>query len=420
MGNTNSNNSKYNNIDMVDMIAANYIITSNLKNVDMLSRPGEEYKRYCNNFLLVSSEMLNNLSNLDISTLNNRTNETNIITKSELNTETNTFNNEEKTKICKKISIFYMKIAHLYAAIVSILDPIIKIKDGQNNTREERLLNYTKTGRKLPLNYELVDLKISLCNRRVRSLGVNNIDRLNDNKIFSIKPINSSPCYVNLLSDNKEVKILSDEFGIVELERLYYVENSDGSLSIPAVDHEKYEPYKKTLFELYELFSNDANFSKMDDSKKMEYLQSRGVTSFGRIQLNDYRNLPQCQDEKQQEIIKTSVNADNEVEKKATIDYLNHVKSMEEENTKSINKILEQLNQIFKVTDDENKRAIINRNLKEDELDNIIMNTREMIKNLFIECETKYLEGLEKYKNIKMAIQQKKNTNSKTIPKIVQ
>ena len=81
---------------------------------------------------------------------------------------------------------------------------------------------------------------------------------------------------------------------------------------------------------------------------------------------------------------------------------------MEEENTKSINKILEQLNQIFKVTDDENKRAIINRNLKEDELDNIIMNTREMIKNLFIECETKYLEGLEKYKNIKMAIQQKK------------
>ena len=113
MGNTNSNNSKYNNIDMVDMIAANYIITSNLKNVDMLSRPGEEYKRYCNNFLLVSSEMLNNLSNLDISTLNNRTNETNIITKSELNTETNTFNNEEKTKICKKISIFYMKIAHI-------------------------------------------------------------------------------------------------------------------------------------------------------------------------------------------------------------------------------------------------------------------------------------------------------------------
>ena len=106
MGNTNSNNSKYNNIDMVDMIAANYIITSNLKNVDMLSRPGEEYKRYCNNFLLVSSEMLNNLSNLDISTLNNRTNETNIITKSELNTETNTFNNEEKQKYAKRYPFF--------------------------------------------------------------------------------------------------------------------------------------------------------------------------------------------------------------------------------------------------------------------------------------------------------------------------
>ena len=43
-----------------------------------------------------------------------------------------------------------------------------------------------------------------------------------------------------------------------------------------------------------------------------------------------------------------------------------------------------------------------------------------MIKNLFIESEINVFKGLEKYKNIKMAIQQKKNTNSKTIPKIVQ
>ena len=47
---------------------------------------------------------------------------------------------------------------------------------------------------------------------------------------------------------------------------------------------------------------------------------------------------------------------------------------------------------------------MINPNLNSSNIDDTILKTRNMIKNLYINCELKYLEGIEKYRQIKRII----------------
>ena len=72
MGNT-SSQSKYNNLELIELIAANYATTLNLHHIKDLSKPSNEYNDFCNNIIIVSSELLKkSLKPIELKYLENR------------------------------------------------------------------------------------------------------------------------------------------------------------------------------------------------------------------------------------------------------------------------------------------------------------------------------------------------------------
>lgn len=428
MGNT-SSQSKYNNLELIELIAANYATTLNLHHIKDLSKPSNEYNDFCNNIIIVSSELLKkSLKPIELKYLENRVQnginlsqqDLSYITKEELHKTSNNLSVDNKNSICKKISSFYLKIAHLYGAIVRVIEPSYKIQDNLGNEHNKDLLNAIYTKSSIPKNSKIIEQNISLCKRRITSLFSENLDdldlKLSSGKEITLKQRYKSICSVNILSNNKQRTFLQDEFGILELERLYYVKHDDGSLSPPKPNDTNYNEYAKTLIELYELFSGK-KLSNSGINEQIQELHDKNINSFGSIPLRNYFMMEDCRDDATNiaSELNTRPSDNDKAEKIKTEEYLKHVFNMNKETMDTANEILDQLNKIFQIIQikGENK-VIINPRLTEDNLDKIIYETREMIKNLYISCEKKYLEGIEKYGHIKNYLSQLRRTQIKS------
>ena len=436
MGNSSSKStSNYSDvIKLVEDVAINYTTTLNLKNISLLTKSPEEYKNSCDDLIFVSSQLLQeNLKPVDIELLQDRV-------KGNINARNHKLvslskDGMDKAKIltpeareiaCNSIVTFYTKIAHLYAAIVRVLNPSITYYDG-NAKKTEDLLDSIKT--ELPREIEIVDEKISLCSKRISflgsTIGENDYSKLDN--IFSTGKqfsLNNKICAINLKSNNEKKDKLGDEFGIYELEQLYYEKDKYGRLVKPSQDSPKYVNYKNTLFDLYKVFTLSTKSQRDDFDKKTdeEKMQQVGNIRFADIELRDYDDL--CNEDFSSPINESesynSVNTSADENKTYTASYnsydyksepdrefakkyIENLKDLHDENKKQTQKILEILNEIFQK--DENNNIIINPDLVEDTLDKKIEKSRKMIKELYIKCELKYLEGIEQYKNIKKHIQ---------------
>jgi hypothetical protein len=137
---TNSKNSNQNNKDfdnfyqVIDYVATYYILTMDFKSLNNLSS-----KEYCDNLVVITSDIIKNYFNdLQITYLAQRVKNGEEV--NELSKENVIFVNKDqlesldiqndakktikKKRVCIGIAKFYVKIAHIFAAIVKTINPV--------------------------------------------------------------------------------------------------------------------------------------------------------------------------------------------------------------------------------------------------------------------------------------------------------
>ena len=154
MGNSQSNNSnkeKSNKLSKsIDVIATNYILTQNFTDMMNLKDP-----QYCDNLVIMTSEVIaQNLNNKEITFLAQKIKdgvEINEITDDNvLYMKKNKVNNldvrtaTKKKRLCNGIAKHYIKIAHLFSAIVTTINPSYTYKDTYGSTVKVNLKNSLK------------------------------------------------------------------------------------------------------------------------------------------------------------------------------------------------------------------------------------------------------------------------------------
>ena len=395
MGNSNSkptesNNTKFNNFyEVIDYIASNYILTMNFESLANLSQ-----KDYCNNLVIITSDIIkNHFNDAEISYLSQRIKngvEVNEMEKKNvvyfnknvldsLDASNDRLKSIKKKRMCIGIAKFYVKIAHIFAAIVMTINPIYSYKDQNGNLVKTPLLKKNTIPKNIPRTIE----KYNICDNRIRSLK-NGMDiNFEDSSKVKLSP---KICSLNVDKNTGDTKTLFDEPGIKELLNLYLDDEydySDGKFKgmSPAT--------KKKFNQDLKLF-----YTSFTGNKDMP----NTITKFSDIKLKDYKQSNECSPNG---ILKmpTVVDKSSELFKK----YAKNINNMINNAANNQQKLLNVINSIFSIVLDpytQKKVVRINPKLNEKLLNDITEITRKFIINLYVKCEMDYINGIKIYEAI--------------------
>jgi hypothetical protein len=395
MGNftsTNSNKSakkEFDNFyDVIDYIATYYILTMNFKSLSKLSE-----KAYCDKLVVLTSDIIQkNFNDMEITYLAQRIKdgvEVNDLSKEKVsfinkdNLEDLDISNDAKKSIKKKrvcigIAKFYVKVAHIFAAIVMTINPVYTYKDVTGQTVKTGLLEKDK----IPKNVNRKLYKLNICDNRIRALKKG--EQLDD--VTGNVTLQPKVCDMNVNKNGLE-KTLADEPGITELMRLYLDDNYD--------------------------YSN-GNFTGMADSTKSEFMKDLKlfytaftgnetmppeITKFSDIKLRDYNKKSGCQSTTPILKMKYTLNQKD----KLFVDYAENTKKMIQSAADNQSKLLSVINELFTYVIDpySGKKVIrINPKLNDELLQKAVEKTRRFIVDLYIKCETDYVTGVKLYEAI--------------------
>lgn len=515
MGNTQSaQNSKDKSPDkkitlpgIIDSIATKYILTQDFEDLLKL-----DDVNYCNKLVILTSKIIGDrLNNIEIQYLDQRIkdgieintmNKDNImyLKKDTLN-KLDIQNSVKKKRVCIGIAKFYIKIAHLFSAIVSIMSPEYEFTTNSTKSR----IPYMKKG--LLSQEEKSKAKLSrngLCYRRIQSIiekqledtdvelkiNVCDLNRLNkqsqntnitpqttfqpvtttipaqeeqntnitpqttfqpvtttqtqediqqqeqntdisystfqpvttttqaqediqqeENKDISystFKPVTqiytdvSQNIYGGTIEENKgnveyPTMTLVDEPGIPELYKLYMDKFDYNKSKFIGITDETMKQYKKDLYKFYVAFTGN---KVMPDN----------IQKFSDIKLKDYHNNPSCKKDmpfnKSYKINKNSRTYKN---------YGKQLSLMLSKMNMNYDKLINILNEVFVYRIEpitKNKEITLHPGLTYKKLDSLIVNSREIIVDLYIGCELDYTNILDSFETI-IEEQIRKNTNAK-------
>ena len=393
MGNTTSLNVKAekefdNFYDIIDYIATYYILTMDFKSLSKLSE-----KDYCDKLVVLTSDIIDRYFNdMEVSFLAQRIKEgveVNEIKKENIrfinkdNLESLDISNDvqksiRKKRVCIGIAKFYVKIAHIFAAIVMTINPIYTYKDATGQTVKTTLLEKDK----IPKGVNRKLYKLNICDNRIRALKRGEkIDETTGN--VTIEP---RICDMNFSKTGLN-KTLADEPGITELMRLYLDDNYDYSTgNFTGMSKNTEKQFLKDLNLFYTTFTGE---SVMPDT----------IKKFSDIKLRDYSKNPGCQAPVFQLKQKYTLNKND----KLFVKYADNIKQMIQNAADNQYKLLSIINEIFSYSSDPytGKRVIrVNPKLTETSLQNAIVKTRKFIIDLYVKCETDYVNGVKLFEAI--------------------
>jgi len=396
MGNSpssNKNNSaaenKFQNFyDIIDYIATYYILTMDFKSLSKLSE-----KAYCDKLIILTSDIIERYFNdMEITFLAQRVKdgiEVNDIKKEKVifinkdNFESLDISNDvqkniKKKRVCIGIAKFYVKIAHIFAAIVMTINPIYTYKDASGQTVKTGLLEKDKIPKNIPRKL----YKLNICDNRIRALKKGQqIDNKTGN--VSLQP-NVCDMNFNMLGQDKT---LIEEPGITELLRLYLDDKYDYSNGeFTGMSDGTKKQFMKDLKLFYTAFTGNESMPS-------------NITKFSDIKLRDYSKKPGCQGANPFLKSKTSMN----VKDKLFIEYAENIKNMIQNASNNQSKLLSVINLLFTYVIDPytNKKVIrVNPKLNEETLQMAVNKTRGLIVDLYIKCELDYVNGIKIYEAI--------------------
>ena len=422
--------------EVMDYIATHYILTMDFESMSKLSEP-----EYCDKLVIITSDIIKKYFNdLDITYLAQRVKngeEVNELAKEKvsfvskdalenLDIKNDVNKSIKKKRVCIGIAKFYVKIAHVFAAILTTINPVYMYKDAEGNNVEKGLMEKGN----IPTNVPREVLKTNICDNRIKRLNplqrvarkVNNANDLRNNdlrnndlrnndlrnpsetpinggfKLYNDNDykdvyINPKVCELNLDASGKPM-MLSDEPGMNELMMLYMDDDYDYSNGTfkGMSDKMKYQ-FERDLKIFYTAFTGNKD---MPDT----------IKKFSDIKLRTYDKTNGCKrqdDNKSENLLKTGtmISINDELFKK----YAKNLNNMIYNAQSNQQKLLSVINDLFVFVAEpyggENSKKIrINPKLTDESLDSLIINTRNIIIELYVRCEKDFENGIHIYEAI--------------------
>jgi hypothetical protein len=386
---------------IIDYIATYYILTMDFQSLRRLHE-----KEYCDKLVVLTSDIVERyFTDMEITYLAQRikdgvdVNEVKkdkmiFFDKDDLN-KLDVQNKTKKKRICGGIAKFYIKIAHIFAAIVTTINPVYVYKDVEGNTSRASLFEKGK----IPVNAQRTIYKLNICENRINALKPQPLKKVEPNP--NVEPqqqpkveedsesivLNPKICSINI-NEKGETKNLEDEPGIPELKELYYDDNYDYETGkFKGMSKESQQMFLNDLGMFYKIFTGNNDVPP-------------NITGFSDIKLRDYHKSEKCQGESP--VYKMSVKG-NPKKNELFSKYAENLKNMINDANKNQESLLVILNELFVYTIDPqtNKKQIrINPQLTEEKLQKIVVKTRELIMKLYLKCEVDFANGIKLYEAI--------------------
>ena len=374
--------------EVIDYIATYYILTMDFKSLSKLTE-----KEYCDNLIVLTSDIIKKyFTDLEVTYLEQRIKkglEVNELTKDNiiflnkeqlenLDIKNDAQKSIRKKRVCNGIAKYYIKIAHLYAAIMMTINPIYIYNDENGNVVKRSLLEKNL----IPKNVNNIKVNVNICDNRVNALK----QKEPGNNSSKENVLNPEICSMNLNSDTSN-KSLTDEPGIKELMQLYLDDNYDFSTgTFTGMSDETQKQFKQDLKTFYTTFTGE----KEMDTK---------IKSFSDIKLKDARKDINFCDGNKGEIMEKHLNKND----KLFIAYSTNIRDMINRASSKQNELLSIINKLFSFVDDpysKNKNIRINPELTEQLLHKEVERARKIIIELYVTCETDYVKGIQLYEAI--------------------
>jgi hypothetical protein len=374
--------------EVIDYIATHYILTMDFKSLSNLSD-----KEYCDNLVVLTADIIQKyFTDMDITYLEQRirdgvvtndlaTGQVSFISKDML--DSLDISNDAKKSILKRrvcigIAKFYVKIAHVFSAIVMTINPVYTYKDADGTTVKAGLLEKDK----IPKAVKRKLYRLNICDNRIRALSREAAEETAPGTI-SLKP---KICGMNT---NKlgQTMTLADEPGIAELTRLYMDDKYDYSNgTFTGMSDETKAQHLNDLKVFYTAFTGNKTMPA-------------DITKFSDIKLRDYSKTPGCQTATPIMKSKITLNKNDKLFEA----YAKNIKQMIQEASANQSKLLDVINDLFTYVIDPytGKKVIrINPKLTESSLQKVVEKTRRLIINLYVKCEQDYVNGVKLYEVI--------------------
>ena len=395
MGNFHSNNISNKEFshfyEIIDFIATDYILTMNFNSLKKLSE-----KDYCDNLIVITSDIVNRYFNdIEITYLEQRIKKGEIINElskekinfvnkdkldEELDIKNDTMKTIKKKRICIGISKFYVKIAHIFAAIVTTINPVYKYIDDTGNTVTVNLLEKDK----IPKNVSKKLYKLNICDNRINSLY--SFEENKENKTVTMYP---KLCDLNIDEKDDELS-LDEEPGISELMNLYLDDYDYSNGTFTGMTDKSKMQFNRDLKTFYTTFTGNNNMPPE-------------IKKFSDIKLRTYNKSVGCKENTLQggPIFEQSYNVSHDMlfEK-----YAENIKNMINNASNNQAKLLSIINELFifipNPHDDTKKQIRVNPLLTDEKLQILLVKTRNIIIELYIRCEKDYVHGIKLYEAI--------------------
>ena len=370
--------SQDNNIFMntIDYIACQYILTMDFNTMKKLYD-----KEYCDKLVILTGDILNRYySELEIRQMRDRIEHGELVIYAQKNDIDRIPN---KITDCYQIAKFYVKIGHLFAAILMTIHPKYEYVDPITG---EKMTKTLQQKNEIPANIEVKQYSNGLCHEKMNIL----LGNLNGD-------------YCSTKREN-----LAEEPGIPELINLYYDSEYDHTTGEFRGMTEKTQlRFKHDLEEFYRVFTNN---NKMPPE----------ITKFSDIKLTDYRSLfcnstfensllkmeqtelslPEVEHPSlDQPFSKLGIRQMGGRQKNSSLikDYATNLKSMMRNVNFYQKKLLQIIDDIFVYVDN---AVRIEPKLTEKLLYKYIEETRNIIVELYLNCEENFLKGVKIYEAI--------------------
>lgn len=339
--------------DYIDKLASEYILNMDINNLTRMSN-----KQYCDKLVVLTGDIISKkFDHSEITMLKKRTDGTYDKETTKENVyfiDNEKLNNVDKTSMCRDIAKFYVKIAHLYAAIVSTINPVYEYEE-YGKLKTATLMNK----KEIPKNAIIKKYDLNICNRRIKSLQ--------SYKVGDGKDVSLQPAVCDMDRDT-----LEKEPGIPELKMLYYDNNYNYDTGeFGEMSEETAARFKEDLKRFYTTFTGETDIPD-------------GINDFSSVKLRYYKDC--CANE-------IHIKEDDDL----FVLYAKHLNQMIGNSKVNQNKLIQILDSLL-VSDNGVMR--VNSNISETEIQELIQNARMLIIDLYINCEEDYVKGMKIYESI--------------------
>lgn len=416
----------YNNTEFLtklNEIATDYILGQSFQDMVRLTN-----SKYCDDLVIITSKILKKsfFSN-QIQVIYNKISEGSVEHSSYVYTN-NSITKEQTRKLCIEIAKYYVKIAHLFAAIITTLNPVFSWRSSASSSRailvphvpkskddkmgvDDLVDNIEKTTleNKQYISEMAKDVKVenlNFCNSRIADLiDIDDLtDLINDDSIVNgsssvseIK-IKTKLCSSNLNNSVGDVdgirrtKTVYDLPGFAELSRLYNDKYNASKGRFDKMSAKSQEEKKRNVDLLYTLFTGNPNPPK-------------DIKSFRDIPIHSFSDTVDCSSPDSM-LNKTYVGTTKD---KLFVDYVEQIKKMIYDSNMIRNSLLEIIDNIFIANTEEQEydretaesaesakmKYIIDPKLTYEQLNNLIAETRKIILKLYVNCEKNFIYTLK-------------------------